>query len=76
MHQPTIEKYYEKHKDVLSKKPEVSMCSMDRLGREVLIRMFFPEGRINEFYDLQPELMRDIVHCWDKFKAQRCDENC
>ena len=73
---PTIEKYYEKHKDVLSKKPEVSMCSMDRLGREVLIRMFFPEGRINEFYDLQPELMRDIVNCWDKFKAQKCDGNC
>ena len=69
---PTIEKYYEKHKDILSKKPEASMSCMDRLGREVMIRMFFPEGRINEFYDLQPELMRDIVHCWDKFKAQKC----
>jgi hypothetical protein len=52
------------------------MLSMDRLGREVNIRMFFPEGRINVFYDLQPELMRDIVHCWDKFKANKCDENC
>lgn len=69
---PTIEKYYEKHKDILSKKPEASMSCMDRLGREVMIRMFFPEGRINEFYDLQPELMRDLVHCWDKFKAQKC----
>jgi len=69
---PTIEKYYEKYKDVLPKKPEASMSCMDRLGREVNIRMFFPEGRINEFYDLQPELMRDIVHCWDKFKAQKC----
>jgi len=66
---PTIEKYYEKHKNVLPKKPEASMLSMERLGREVMIRMFFPEGRINEFYDLQPELMRDIVHCWDKFKT-------
>ena len=27
-------------------------------------------------YDLQPELMRDIVHCWDKFKAEKCGENC
>ena len=71
--QPTIEKYYEKHKDILPKKPEASMLKMDRLGREIMIRMFFPEGRINEFYDIQPELMRDIIHCWDKFKAQKCD---
>jgi small-conductance mechanosensitive channel len=70
---PTIEKFYKKHKDILPKKPEASMLNMDRLGREVSIRMFFPEGRINDFYDLQPELMRDIVHCWDKFKAQKCD---
>lgn len=73
---PTIEKFYEKHKGILPKKPEASMLSMDRLGREIMIRMFFPEGRINEFFDTQPELMRDIVHCWDKFKAQKCDKNC
>ena len=70
---PTIDKFYEKYKDVLPKKPEASMLTMDRLGREVNIRMFFPEGKINEFYDLQPELMRDIVHCWDKFKVDKCD---
>jgi len=69
---PTIQKFYEKHKDILPKKPEASMSNMDRLGREVMTRMFFPEGRINDFYDLQPELMRDIVNCWDKFKAQKC----
>jgi small conductance mechanosensitive channel len=73
---PTIDKFYEKHKDVLPKKPEASMLNMDRLGREVNVRMFFPEGRINDFYDIQPELMRDIVHCWDKFKVHKCDENC
>jgi small-conductance mechanosensitive channel len=73
---PTIEKFYKKYKDVLPKKPEASMLNMDRLGREVNIRMFFPEGRINDFYDLQPELMRDIVHCWDKFKAEKCNGNC
>ncbi len=70
---PTIDKFYEKYKDVLPKKPEASMLTMDRLGREVNVRMFFPEGKINEFYDLQPELMRDIVHCWDKFKVDKCD---
>ncbi len=68
---PTIEKFYEKHKDILPKKPEASMLKMERLGREVMIRMFFPEGRINEFYDIQPELMRDIMHCWDKFRTQK-----
>jgi len=72
---PTINKFYEKHKDILLKKPEASMLNMDRLGREVMVRMFFPEGRINEFYDLQPELMLDIVNCWDKFKVQKFDEN-
>jgi small-conductance mechanosensitive channel len=70
---PTIDKFYEKYKDILPKKPEASMLTMDRLGREVNVRMFFPEGKINEFYDLQPELMRDIVHCWDKFKVDKCD---
>jgi len=70
---PTIEKFYKKYKDVLPKTPEASMLSMDRLGREINVRMFFPEGKINEFYDLQPELMRDIVHCWDKFKVDKCD---
>jgi small conductance mechanosensitive channel len=68
---PTIEKFYEKHKDILPKKPEVSMLSMDRLGREFSIRMFVPEGKINEFYDLQPALMQDIVTCWDCFKENK-----
>lgn len=73
---PTIEKFYEKHKDVLPRKPEASMLTMERLGREVNIRMFFPEGKIKEFYDTQPELMRDIVHCWDKFKSDKCNNEC
>lgn len=67
---PTIEKFYEKHKDILSNKPEASMLNMDRLGREFTIRMFFPEGKINEFYDLQPALMQDIVSCYDCFKSK------
>ena len=73
---PTIEKFYAKYKDVLPQKPEASMLTMDRLGREVNVRMFFPEGKIKDFYDLQPELMRDIVHCWDKFKANKCKKGC
>jgi hypothetical protein len=45
---PTIEKYYEKDRDILPKKPEASMRNVDRFGRELGIRMFFPEGRIND----------------------------
>ena len=68
---PTIEKFYKKHKDVLSRKPEASMSKMDRLGRAFMIRMFFPEGKVNKFYDLQPELMQDIVNCWDALKGKK-----
>ena len=68
---PTIEKFYEKYKGTLSRKPEASMSKMDRLGRAFMIRMFFPEGKVNKFYDLQPELMQDIVNCWDALKAKR-----
>jgi small-conductance mechanosensitive channel len=69
--EPILDEFFEKHKDILPKKPEASMSNMDRLGREVMIRMFFPEGRINDFYDLQPALLRDIVNIWDTFKAQK-----
>jgi len=68
---PTLGKFFGEHKDVLTKKPEVSMSKMDRLGREFMIRMFFPEGRINDFYDIQPALMQEIVNCWDSFKAKK-----
>jgi len=68
---PTLDKFYEKHKDVLPQRPEASMLNMDRLGREFNIRMFFPEGQIDKFYDLQPELLRDITHSWDKFKKAK-----
>jgi len=50
---PAIEKFYKKHVKLLPKKPEASMSKMDRLGREVMIRMFFPEGKSDSFYDIQ-----------------------
>lgn len=68
---PAIEAFYNKHKDVLSRKPEVSMSKMDRLERRFLIRMFFPEGKIETFYNIQPELMQDIVDRWDVRKAEK-----
>ncbi len=68
---PVIEKFYNKYKDFLPKKPELSMYTMDRLGRSFLIRIFFPEGKINIFYDIQPELMQNIVNSWDACKAKK-----
>ncbi len=68
---PTIEKFYDKYRDVLLKKPEASMFKMDRLERSFLIRMFFPEGKIDTFYDIQPQLMQSIVNSWDAYKAQK-----
>ena len=68
--QPTIDDFYKKHKDALPKKPEASMSNMGRLGRELVVRMFFPEGRINDFYDLQPALLQEIVNSWDTFKTK------
>jgi len=68
---PVLEKFYNKYKDFLPKKPELSMFKMDRLERGFLIRMFFPEGKINAFYDIQPELMQNIVNSWDAYKANK-----
>jgi len=68
---PVIENFYNKYKDILPKKPELSMFKMDRLERGFLIRMFFPEGKINTFYNIQPELMQNIVNSWDAYKAKK-----
>ena len=68
---PVLEKFYNKYKDILPKKPELSMFKMDRLERGFLIRMFFPEGKIKTFYNIQPELMQDIVNSWDAYKAKK-----
>ncbi|MFX0067367.1 MAG: hypothetical protein ACFFC7_35040, partial [Candidatus Hermodarchaeota archaeon] len=67
---PVLEEFYNKYNDILPKKPEVSMFKMDRLERSFLIRMFFPEGKIDMFYDIQPELMQEIVNRWDAYKAK------
>jgi len=44
---------------------------MDRLERGFLVRMFFPEGKIDTFYDIQPVLMQNIVDRWDAYKAEK-----
>lgn len=67
---PAIETFYNKHKNILPKKPEVGMYKMTRLERGFLIRIFFPEGKIETFYDIQPELMQSIVDNWDTYKTE------
>lgn len=66
-----IEKVYNKHKSLLPRKPEASMSKMNRLGREVMIRMFFPEGRSDKFFDIQPELLREILNSWDNYMIKK-----
>ncbi len=68
---PALEKFYEKHKDVLPRKPEFSMSKMDRLGRSFAIRVFFPEKKTKTFYDIQPELLQNIVNNWDNLRKQK-----
>lgn len=68
---PPIERFYNKYKSVLPKKPEVSISKFDRLGREFFVRMFFPEGKIDNFYNVQPELMQNIADAWDAYKAKK-----
>ena len=68
---PRIESFYNKFNDILPKKPELGMNKLDRLGRYFLIRIFFPEGKITKFYDIQPELIYDIVNSWDNYKKQK-----
>jgi len=68
---PVLEKFYNKYKDILPKKPELSMFKMDRLERGFLIRMFFLGRKINTFYEIQPELMQNIVNSWDAYKAEK-----
>lgn len=68
---PALEKFYEKYKDVLPRKPEFSMSKMDRLERGFAIRVFFPEKKTKTFYDIQPELLQNIVNNWDNLRKQK-----
>lgn len=65
---PALENFYDKHRDLLPKKPEYGLSSMDRLGRAFSIRIFFPEKRMDTFYNLQPEILGKIVNLWDNIR--------
>jgi hypothetical protein len=69
--EPTLQEFFEAHREALPKKPEASMCKLDRLERAFMIRMFFPESKIDEFYDLQPQLMQSIASSWEALKESK-----
>lgn len=69
--EPTLQKFFDAHKEVLPKKPEASMYRLDRLERGFMIRVFFPESKIDKFYDLQPELMQSIANNWETLKRSK-----
>jgi len=68
---PVLEKFYNKYKDILPKKPELSMLKLNRLEKGFLVRIFFPQRKINDFYNIQPELMQNIANSWDVYKARK-----
>jgi small-conductance mechanosensitive channel len=68
---PEMEKFYEKYKDVLPRKPEYSMSKLHRFGKNFSIRVFYPEGDVKTFYDIQPELVQNISNMWDKYTSKR-----
>jgi len=68
---PAIDAFYAKYKKTLPRKPEVSISKVDRLSRIFLVRMFFPEGKIDAFYDTQPELLQTILEKWDQYRTEQ-----
>lgn len=68
---PAIDEIYEKYKQLFPKKPEFTITKITRLEREFSIRIFFPEGKINMFYKIRPELLHDIMKRWDDCRTQK-----
>jgi small-conductance mechanosensitive channel len=62
---PALEEFYKKYEKLLPRKPEHGLCRMDRLGKDFSIRIFFLEKKMDTFYNLQPEILGDIVRRWD-----------
>jgi len=68
---PATDAFYAKYQKTLPRKPEVSISKVDRLCKTFLVRMFVPEGKINTFYDTQPELLQTILEKWDQYRTEQ-----
>ena len=77
---PVIDSFYNRHKEVFVKKPEVTIATdymgymgsvgLDRLQRTFAVRVFFKEKDVEAFYDLQPELLNEIIKSWDEYSKK------
>ena len=68
--EPTIEEFWEKYREDLSKKPEASVLKVEYVSRTLTIRMFIPKGKANLLYGLQPELQEMILKRLDDFREE------
>jgi len=77
---PVIDSFYNRHKEMFVKKPEVSIATdymgymgsvgLDRLQRTFAVRVFFKEKDVEAFYDLQPQLLNEIIKKWDEYSKK------
>ena len=77
---PVIDSFYDRQKKVFVKKPELTVATdymgymgsvgLDRLQRTFAVRVFFKEKDVEAFYDLQPELLNEIIKSWDEYSKK------
>jgi small-conductance mechanosensitive channel len=77
---PVVDSFYDRHKKVFVKKLEVTIATdymgymgsvgLDRLQRTFAVRALFKKKDIEAFYELQPELVNEIIKSWDKYSKK------
>jgi hypothetical protein len=77
---PVIDSFYERQKKMFVKKPELAVATdymgymgsvgLDRLQRTFAVRVFFKEKDVEAFYDLQPQLLNEIIKKWDEYSKK------
>jgi hypothetical protein len=77
---PVINSFYERQKKMFVKKPELAVATdymgymgsvgLDRLQRTFAVRVFFKEKDVEAFYDLQPQLLNEIIKKWDEYSKK------
>ena len=77
---PVINSFYERQKKMFVKKPELAVATdymgymgsvgLDRLQRTFAVRVFFKEKDVEAFYDLQPQLLNEIIQKWDEYSKK------
>lgn len=67
---PALNDFYTKYGQLLPSKPQYGLCTIDRLGRAFSIRIFFPERKMDTFYNIQPEILGAIINRWDTVRKK------